>query len=182
MRLWLPPLAFGAGVLVAWQVLVVALAVPAFLLPAPTAIAGQVGAQFGVIVPTAAVTGGNALAGLVAGFLLGVALALTGVFLVAATRLTIPDARTHLIEYAVVGLLVYAALRERADRGRTVLHPGLLAFGITTVLGLLDEALQGILPGRVFDPVDVLFNTLAAAFAVGSSALLARLRRTRHGG
>ncbi|GAA2569763.1 ABC transporter permease [Pseudonocardia hydrocarbonoxydans] len=76
MRTWLPPLAFGAGVLVLWQVLVLALAVPAFLLPAPTAIAGQVGAQFGVILPTAAVTGGNALAGLVAGFLLGVALAL----------------------------------------------------------------------------------------------------------
>lgn len=76
MKTWLPPLAFGAGVLVLWQVLVLALAVPAFLLPAPTAIAGQVGAQFGVILPTAAVTGGNALAGLVAGFLLGVALAL----------------------------------------------------------------------------------------------------------
>jgi NitT/TauT family transport system permease protein len=39
-------------------------------------IAEQVGAQFSVILPTTAVTGGNALVGLVAGFVLGVALAL----------------------------------------------------------------------------------------------------------
>lgn len=76
MRTWLPPVVFGIGVLVAWQVLVVALGVPSFLLPTPTAIAEQVGAQFAVIVPTAAVTGGNALTGLVAGFVIGVALAL----------------------------------------------------------------------------------------------------------
>lgn len=76
VRRWAPPVVFGVGVLLAWQVLVVALGVPSFLLPAPTAIAEQVGAQFAVIVPTAAVTGGNALTGLVAGFVVGVALAL----------------------------------------------------------------------------------------------------------
>ena len=62
--------------LVLWELVVRLAGVPAFLLPAPSAIAAQIGAQFAVLLSTAAVTGGNALVGLVAGFLLGVALAL----------------------------------------------------------------------------------------------------------
>jgi NitT/TauT family transport system permease protein len=73
-RIW-PPAVFGIAVLAGWEVVVVAGRVPAFLLPPPSAIAEQVGAQFEVIASTAAVTGGNALAGLVAGFLLGLVLA-----------------------------------------------------------------------------------------------------------
>ncbi|OLT20717.1 nitrate ABC transporter permease [Pseudonocardia sp. CNS-139] len=73
-RVW-PPVVFGVGLLLLWELVVTFGRVPAFLLPTPSAIAAQVGAQFGVIVPTAAVTGGNALAGLVAGFLLGLVLA-----------------------------------------------------------------------------------------------------------
>jgi NitT/TauT family transport system permease protein len=71
-----PPVAFGVAALLLWEAVVVLAGVPSFLLPAPSAIAAQVGAQFGVIVSTAGVTGGNALVGLVAGFALGVALAL----------------------------------------------------------------------------------------------------------
>ena len=71
-----PPIAFGVGVLVLWELVVTLARVPAFLLPAPSGIAEQVGAQFSVIVSTAGVTGGNALVGLVAGFVAGVALAL----------------------------------------------------------------------------------------------------------
>jgi NitT/TauT family transport system permease protein len=73
---WGPPALFGVAALVAWQLLVVLAGIPSFLLPTPTAIAEQVGSSFGVIVSTAAVTGGNALTGLVAGFVVGVALAL----------------------------------------------------------------------------------------------------------
>lgn len=71
-----PPAVFGFLVLVVWEAVVVLAGVPAFLLPAPTAIAVQIAAQVGVLLATAAVTGGNALVGLVAGFVLGVALAL----------------------------------------------------------------------------------------------------------
>jgi NitT/TauT family transport system permease protein len=71
-----PPVAFGIGVLVLWELAVRITGVPAFLLPAPSAIAEQIGTQFTVIVSTTAVTGGNALVGLLAGFLTGVALAL----------------------------------------------------------------------------------------------------------
>ena len=62
---------------------VVAFAVPAFLLPTPIAIAQQFVAQFPVILSTAAVTGGNALVGLIAGFLIGLVLAV----LAASSRL-----------------------------------------------------------------------------------------------
>jgi NitT/TauT family transport system permease protein len=74
--LWLPPVVFGVLFVALWEGLVRVTGVPAFLLPAPSAIATQFGAQFSVIVSTALVTGTNALVGLVAGIALGVALAL----------------------------------------------------------------------------------------------------------
>ena len=77
------PLALGLLVLVVWHLVVVAFAVPAFLLPTPLAIAQQFVAQFPVILSTAAVTGGNALVGLIAGFLIGLVLAV----LAASSRL-----------------------------------------------------------------------------------------------
>jgi len=69
------PLVFGIVGLVLWELVVRVGGVPSFLLPAPTAIAEQIGAQLPVILQTAGVTGGNALVGLVVGFLLGVLLA-----------------------------------------------------------------------------------------------------------
>jgi NitT/TauT family transport system permease protein len=70
------PIVFGLALLVVWELVVRVGGLPAFLLPAPSAIAEQVGAQLPVILQTAAVTGGNALVGLVLGFLLGVLLAI----------------------------------------------------------------------------------------------------------
>jgi NitT/TauT family transport system permease protein len=72
----LPPVAFGAAALLTWELVVRATGVPAFLLPAPSAIGAQVAAAFSTILATTAVTGANALVGLVAGFVLGVGLAL----------------------------------------------------------------------------------------------------------
>jgi NitT/TauT family transport system permease protein len=74
-RVW-PAVALGIAALVLWELVVVLGRVPAFLLPPPSAIVAQIGAQASVIVATTAVTGGNAAVGLVAGFVLGVALAL----------------------------------------------------------------------------------------------------------
>lgn len=71
-----PPVALGVLGLVLWEVIVRVAGVPAFLLPAPSAIGAAIGQQSGVLLSTSLVTGGNALTGLVAGFLLGVLLAL----------------------------------------------------------------------------------------------------------
>ena len=73
------------------------------------------------------------------------------------------EERTHLFEYALVAALVHEALLERRDNGRRVPTPTLLALLISLLLGLLDESIQYLLPNRVFDPVDVAFNSLAAA-------------------
>lgn len=106
----------------------------------------------------------------------GLALGVAGAYLIALLRLAIPEERTHLIEYSVVALLVYEALRERST-SRPVPMPGLLAIAITAAIGLADEGVQWLLPGRVFDLRDVAFNALAAVLAVGGSGLLAWARR-----
>lgn len=45
--------------------------------------------------------------------------------------------------------------------------------------GVVDECIQAFLPNRVFDPTDMLFNTLAAVMAIVASAALAWARRRR---
>ena len=47
----------------------------------------------------------------------------------------------------------------------------------TALVGALDEGIQVLLPSRVFDPVDILFNVLAGLMAVAASVALAWARR-----
>ena len=98
-------------------------------------------------------------------------------YLLVFTRMTVPTERSHLIEYGVVGVLIYDALTERKSQGRRVPLPPVLAVLVTVALGALDEGIQWLLPNRVFDPVDILFNTLAGTMAVAASAALAWARR-----
>ena len=67
-------------------------------------------------------------------------------YLLVFTRMTVPTERSHLIEYGVVGILIYEALTERASQGRRVPLPPLLAVLATATLGVLDEGIQAILP------------------------------------
>ncbi len=90
------------------------------------------------------------------------------------------EERTHLIEYGIVALLIHAALNERAMRSPHVPAPAILAVTIACFLGVLDELIQALLPTRVFDPRDILFNTLAAILAVGAIKAL-RWARQRAG-
>ena len=107
---------------------------------------------------------------------LGVAVAYFMVFV----RIGIPEEeRTHLIEYGVVAILVHEALMERANQGRHIPVPALLALVVTALLGILDEGIQAILPNRVFDVRDVGFNTLAGLMALAANLALGRARRWR---
>lgn len=63
------------ALLAAWQAVVVVAEVPAFLLPSPSAIAGEVARFFPTIASAALVTGTNALVGLVLGAVLAIAAA-----------------------------------------------------------------------------------------------------------
>ena len=108
---------------------------------------------------------------------IAVALGVAAAYLMVFLRMVSLEERTHLIEYGVVGVFIYAALAERASQGRRVPLPPLLAVLATAALGSLDEGIQAFLPSRVFDPQDILFNLLAGTMAVGGSVALAWARR-----
>ena len=108
-----------------------------------------------------------------------VALGVAVVYLLVLMRVASPIERSHLIEYSVVAVFIYEALAERASHGRRVPSPALLAVLATALVGAVDECIQYFLPDRVFDPVDVVFNALAAVMAVVASAALGWARRRR---
>ncbi len=109
---------------------------------------------------------------------IGIALGIAAAYTLAFLRMSGSVAeRTHLMEYGVVAVFIHEALRERASHGRRVPVPALLAFLATSLLGILDECIQAILPSRVFEWVDILFNVLAAFTATVASVLLGWARR-----
>ena len=108
---------------------------------------------------------------------IALALGAAAAYLLAFVRMASPEERTHLIEYGVVGVFIHEALAERASHGRRVPLPPLLAVLLTTALGLLDECIQALVPSRVFDPRDILFNVLAGTMAVGTKVVLAWARQ-----
>lgn len=111
------------------------------------------------------------------GIEIAVAIGITATYLLMLARMAVPEAtRGHLIEYSVVAIFIYEALLERVRQGRHVPAPALLAIVVTSLLGVLDECIQAILPSRVFDPLDMLFNFWAGVLAVGASVALGWVR------
>ena len=106
-----------------------------------------------------------------------VALCIVASYLFLLTRLSIPQERTHLIEYGIVGAFIYEALMERRNNGRTVYVPAILAVIAGSVLGIIDECIQYFLPNRIFDSRDMVFNVLAATLAVSACKIMAGVRR-----
>ena len=105
-----------------------------------------------------------------------VMLGVATVYFMALFRMTLVE-RSHLIEYGVVAVFILEALRERARRRRVVPAPALSAILATGLVGAIDEGIQLFLPNRVFDPVDIVFNVLAATMAVGAGLALGWARR-----
>ncbi len=110
---------------------------------------------------------------------IGVAVGVAAVLVLASVRLGLPEERTHLFEYGIVAVLVYEALAERAANGQTIRLRPVVAFGITAAFGILDEVIQWILPGRVFDPADIGVNLIAAALVIVARVTVGRLRLRR---
>jgi NitT/TauT family transport system permease protein len=151
-----PPLALGVAVLVVWEVVVRVAGVPAFLLPAPSAIAVQVGAQLPVLLSTALVTGGNALVGLVAGFLLGVLLAI----LAASSRL-VQDLTTPVVLAASAIPIVALAPVFTTMFGSTTEIPRRLVVTVVVTVPVFVSAARGL---RAVRPVHAdLMTSLAAS-------------------
>jgi uncharacterized membrane protein len=96
---------------------------------------------------------------------------LAAVYIMFLFRLGAPE-RSHLIEYSVLAIFIHRALVERFGKGTCTLMVALLSFVITLIIGVIDESIQIILPERVFDPVDMVFNGFAAFMALASFLLL----------
>jgi NitT/TauT family transport system permease protein len=149
------PVLFGIAVLVLWQVVVTAAGVPAFLLPAPSAIATQIDAQFPVLLATAAITGGNALVGLVAGFLAGVVLAV----LAARSRL-VQELVTPVVLAASAVPIVALAPVFTTMFGSTTEIPRRLVVTVVVIVPVFVSTLRGL---RQVQPVHAeLMAALAA--------------------
>ena len=116
---------------------------------------------------------------------IAVGVGILAVYLMAWLRIGSWAERTHLFEYALVAGLVHEALLERRENGRRVPAPALLALIIAILLGCLDEGIQFLLPNRVFDLIDIAFNSLAATMIIGARWILAFVRQwvqARRGG
>jgi NitT/TauT family transport system permease protein len=137
-RVW-PPVAFGVGALLLWELVVTATGVPAFLLPAPSAIAAQLTAAFPTILATSAVTGGNALVGLVAGFVLGVGLAL-----LAARSRILAELATPLVSAAAAIPIVALAPVFKTMFGSTTELPRQLVVTVVVVVPVFVATARGL--------------------------------------
>lgn len=113
------------------------------------------------------------------GIELGAALGVAAVYILVFVRMTIPvEERTHLVEYGVLSVFIYEALKERARRGSGgVRFPAPLAVTVSALVGTLDEGVQAYMPERTFDSRDIFFNLLASVMAVSASSLLGWARR-----
>ncbi len=101
-----------------------------------------------------------------------VGLAVLASYVLVAVRMSLPEERTHLIEYGALALVIHEALTERARFRRLWLPPAVIAIVAASGIGLADELVQGLIPSRRLDPVDMVFNVLASFMAVTSSLLL----------
>ena len=102
-----------------------------------------------------------------------IALGVTAVYAMAVLRMGVsPAERTHLMEYSIVAVLIYQALRERSENGRRVPVPAVLALVVTVVVGWLDEGIQAVLPNRVYDNFDVFSNFVAATIGIVTSVVV----------
>ena len=102
-------------------------------------------------------------------------LGISGVFIMLFLRLGLAE-RSHLMEYSVLALFTHKALQERMQVSIPAWRPALIAGILAFAIGILDECVQLLLPNRVFDPIDIIFNGIAVSGVIGSSLLLRWLR------
>ncbi|RJP71368.1 MAG: hypothetical protein C4532_07540 [Candidatus Abyssobacteria bacterium SURF_17] len=73
-----------------------------------------------------------------------------------------PAERLHLMEYGLLAYLTYRAFRLRFKK----MAACLLSFAFASAFGFIDEAIQYILPNRVFEFRDAFTNTIASALGI----------------
>lgn len=110
------------------------------------------------------------------GLEIAVGIGISAAYLLVFVRMAIPTERSHLIEYSILAIFIYEALLERRHNGRKMPMLELAAIFLTMLIGLMDECAQQWVPDRVFDPLDMVFNTIAAVLAIGGSWIIRKIK------
>lgn len=100
-------------------------------------------------------------------------LVVAGYFL-GMTLLPIPEERLHFVEYGVLAFLIYRALILDLRAGQSFL----VAFAITSLIGLGDEGIQHLLPNRYYQLKDVCLNSVSAALGLALTYVMGRDQST----
>ena len=78
------------------------------------------------------------------------------------SRLKLPIERIHFIEYGLLSIFVFRALRHNIRDKSIYLWSGISVF----CLGFLDEGIQYVLPNRVYETRDVIVNGIAGVLGL----------------
>ncbi|MEW6557359.1 MAG: VanZ family protein [Elusimicrobiota bacterium] len=81
--------------------------------------------------------------------------------LVCSQFIKIVEERIHILEYGLLGWLAVCDVVDK-QRHKTFLYAG----GFVFLVGMLDEGFQYILPNRVCDIRDVVFNTIGGLWGI----------------
>lgn len=98
---------------------------------------------------------------------LPVLVGILAVYMLLFLRLAMAE-RTHLIEYSVLTVFILKALNERKRVSHRPSSPQVWAFVLAVSIGILDEIFQLLLPERIFDFNDILFNTGAVLLVLST--------------
>lgn len=102
-------------------------------------------------------------------------LGIIAVYIMFFLRLGLPE-RSHLMEYSILTIFIHKALIERFKYRDNKLKPVVFTFIMTVLIGVIDECIQLMLPNRVFDINDILFNGIAIIGALFSNLFLNWIR------
>ncbi len=150
------PLALGALVILAWELLVDSAEIEPFILPAPSAIWEQVTANTGNIVDGSVVTGRNALIGMLGGALVGVVgAALAGSFRFIDQMAAPVVAALAVIPIVALAPVLYSMFGAAVNTGRIIVA------GVSVAVPVYLNTLRGIRQVRA------VHRDLMTAYAAG---------------
>ena len=139
VRAVLAPIGFGVVFLGLWQLLVTALDVDPFVVPAPSAIAGEFLANLPTVVSGSLRTGANALVGLLVGALLGIAAAVAASVLKVLDTLAAPlVAALSVMPIVALAPVLYTMYGANAETARQ------LVAGLAVLIPVYLNTLRGL--------------------------------------
>ena len=80
-----------------------------------------------------------------------------------AWQIKLPQERIHILEYGLLGWFAGRDLMSKTKKKRGFIF----AWILTITIGIFDEGFQKILPYRVWDVRDILFNSLGGLWGIG---------------